>query len=277
MAARHGPLFRTVVLLIGLSAGGLSAAEPVDPSRAFLTRHCLECHSGTKAKAGVRLDTLTADFTVKAERERWHAVLEQAGSGNMPPAKKPRVPKPELAALENWITARLTAAEAARTAVVGRTGTRRLNRTEYSNTVRDLLGVNVNVTDLLPDDPADGGFDNSAEALHVSSFLMEQYLEAADRVLNAAIVNAPKPWMVKKRFSIKDEKSVRPNGSVYRHTDDGVVIFSSWVSANIQVTLWQFFSHFSGNYRIRSSDRSSCRYVWINKIENCIRRRRYRK
>ena len=97
------------------------------------------------------------------------------------------------------------------------------------------------------------GFDNGAESLHVSSFLMEQYLEAADKVLDAAIVNGPKPWMIKKRFDIKNEKSVRPKGSVYRHLEDSVAIFSSWVSANIQVTLWQFFSHFRGNYRFRIS------------------------
>ena len=69
---------------------------------------------------------------------------------------------------------------------------------------------------------------------------MEQYLEAADRVLDAAIANGPEPRTIKKRFDIKDEKSVKPKGSVYRHVDDGVAIFSSWVSANIQVTLWQF-------------------------------------
>ena len=77
---------------------------------------------------------------------------------------------------------------------------------------------------------------------------------AGHRISNiAAIVNGPKPWMIKKRFDIKDEKSVKPTGSVYRHLDDGVAIFSSWVSANIQVTLWQFFSHFRGKYRFRIS------------------------
>jgi hypothetical protein len=253
MAARHGRGFRFGVLLTGLLAGGLSAAEPNDPSGRILGKHCLECHSGAKPKGGVHLDTLSPDFAKKAERERWLAVLEQIKSGNMPPAKKPRVPGPDIAALEQWITAEVTAVESARSAAAGRVGTRRLNRAEYANTVRDLLGVDVDVSDLLPQDVAEGGFDNSAEALHVSSFLMEQYLEAADRLLDAAIVNAPKPWMIKRRFSIKDEKSVRPMGSVYRHTEDGVVIFSSWVSANIQVTLWSFFSHFRGSYRFRIS------------------------
>ena len=59
--------------------------------------------------------------------------------------------------------------------------------------------------------------------------------------------------MIKKRFDIKDEKSVKPKGSVYRHLDDAVAIFSSWVSANIQVTLWNFYTHFRGKYRFRIS------------------------
>ena len=147
----------------------------------------------------------------------------------------------------------MAAAEAARSAAQGRVVLRRLNRAEYENTVRDLLGVDVDLKDLLPPDTSTNGFDNSAEALHVSSFLMEQYLEAADKVLDAAIANGPQPWMIKKRFDIKDEKSVKPTGSVYRHLDDAVAIFSSWVSANIQVTLWQFRTRVRGKYRFRIS------------------------
>jgi hypothetical protein len=113
--------------------------------------------------------------------------------------------------------------------------------------------VDVDLADILPEEAITSGFDNSAEALHVSPFLMASYLEAADRVLDLAIANGPRPPAVNKRFSIKDERSVKPTGSVYRHVDDGVAIFSSWVSANIQVTLWQFGSRHRGQYRFRLS------------------------
>src|SRR4051794_18838374 len=82
---------------------------------------------------------------------------------------------------------------------------------------------------------------------------MDGYLEAADRVLNAAIAGGPQPRTIDKRFDIKNEKGVKPKGSVYRHVDDGVAIFSSWVSANIQVALWQFTAQVRGKYRIRIS------------------------
>jgi mono/diheme cytochrome c family protein len=223
------------------------------PGTRFLAQHCKACHTGEKAKGKFQIDTLTQDFNDKANRDRWLAALEQVKSGTMPPEGKPQPAQKDVAAIGEWVNGRVAAAEAARNAAQGRVPLRRLNRAEYENTVRDLLGVDLDLKELLPPDPVVNGFDNGAEALHVSSFLMEQYLEAADKVLDAAIVNGPKPWVIKKRFSIKDEKSVKPTGSVYRHLDDSVAIFSSWVSANIQVTLWQFFTHFRGDYRFKIS------------------------
>ncbi len=64
---------------------------------------------------------------------------------------------------------------------------RRLNRAEYANTIRDLLSIEVDLTDLLPLDTSTNGFDNNAELLHTSSFLLRNYLDAADRVLDEAI------------------------------------------------------------------------------------------
>jgi mono/diheme cytochrome c family protein len=249
------------VLAAGLGLCALAAAGPAprptgsDPKPAdgpapdFLAKHCQGCHSGDKPKGDFRIDRLTPDFADRANRERWLAVADQMKSGAMPPKDKPRPPAKDVAAVADWIGGRVEAAGPDR----GRAPIRRLNRAEYQNTVRDLLGVDVDLKDLLPPDATVNGFDNGAEALHVSSFLMEQYLEAADKVLDAAIANGPKPWVIKKRFTIKDETSVKPTGSVYRHLEDSVAIFSSWVSANIQVTLWQFHSHFRGNYRFRIS------------------------
>ena len=72
-------------------------------------------------------------------------------------------------------------------------------------------------------------------------------------MLDEAIANKPQPWQIKKRFDIKEEKSVKATGSVYRHVDDGVAIFASWESANIRVTMWNFRSHVRGKYRFRIS------------------------
>jgi mono/diheme cytochrome c family protein len=231
------------------------AAEPPaaagDPLPAFFAQHCRECHAGPNPKGKFALTSLTQDFADKTNRERWLGVAEQIDSGTMPPGGKPRPTKQELAAVAAWIKSRVAAAEQAHSAVQGRVVLRRLNRSEYENTMRDLLGIRLNLKDLLPEDTSAGGFDNNAEALHVSSYLMENYLAAADKALDAAIANGPRPQTIKRRFDIKEEKTVKPTGSVYRHVDDGVAIFSSWVSANIQVTLWNFRSRERGDYRFR--------------------------
>jgi hypothetical protein len=250
----------TGIVFTGLSANGAKAqaseacAKTLDVlAKSFFAPHCQACHTGQEPKGEFRLESLANDFSDKANRERGLAVLGQLKSGAMPPKEKPRPPARDVEALTEWIGRQATAAIAAQTAEDGRVVLRRLNRAEYQNTVRDLLAVDVDLKDLLPEDTTTSGFDNSAEALHVSSFLMASYLEAADHVLELAIANKPRPDVINRRFSIKDEQTVKATGSVYRHVDDGVAIFSSWVSANIQVTLWQFGSRERGKYRFRIS------------------------
>lgn len=234
-------------------AAAASAQPSNDPTRALFTQHCQKCHSGTKPKGDFQIESLSQDFSDRRNREQWLGVLEQLKTGEMPPKDKPRPSAQEIQAAITWINGRAAAAETAWRAAEGRVVLRRLNRAEYANTVRDLLGVEVDLTDLLPPDTSTSGFDNSAEALHTSSYLLRSYLEAADRVLNEAIANQPQPWLLKKRFDIRQEKSVKPTGSVYRHTDDGVAIFAAWESANIRVTMWNFRSHVRGKYRFRIS------------------------
>lgn len=245
---------RLCVFIGGLVLGGSAPAFAQDePATPFFARHCQGCHAGLMPKGGFRVDKLTQDFGDKANQERWLAVLEQLNAAAMPPKEKPRPAQKEVQAVSAWIRDRVDKAVAARNASEGRVVLRRLNRTEYENTIRDLLAVDLDLKDLLAPDTSSEGFDNRAEALHLSSFQMEQYLEAADAVLDAAIAGGPRPTTIKRHLSIKDERTVKPTGSVYRHLDDGVAIFSSWVSANIQVTLWNFRTPHRGNYRIRIS------------------------
>ncbi len=169
----------------------------------------------------------------------------------MPPKSKPRPPEKDLRALTEWIGGRAEAA-AARRAAEGRTVLRRLNRVEYENTVRELLGVEVDLQEMLPPDTAAHGFDNVGEALHVSSFLMEKYLDAAEAALNVAIANGPRPPAIKKRCSFKDERHVKlTTERVFRKRDDALVFFSS--SAWQGVTLSQFYPPDRGRYRFRIS------------------------
>jgi mono/diheme cytochrome c family protein len=222
--------------------------------QAVLAAHCYECHAQAvkKLKGDLRLDRLTPDIADLASRQAWQAVLKRVQAGEMPPKGKPRLAEKDAQALVTWIGAALKAADARR-AAEGRVVLRRLNRAEYENTVRDLLGVEVALRDSLPLDSSANGFDNVADALHVSSFLMDKYLEAAEKALNVAIANGPQPALIKKRYSLKETHQVKvADERVFRRLDDGTVVnFTSvpWQA----VTLSPFYPPDRGKYRFRIS------------------------
>jgi len=228
-------------------------------AKPILQKHCLGCHSGVEPKGELRLDTLGTDLTSQETREAWQSVQEQLRIGAMPPKEeppkeKPRPTKEEVEQLTKWIVGRLAAAEAVKRAATGRVVMRRLNRTEYENTVRDLLGVDTPLRELLPHDTSAAGFDNVGEALHTSSFLLDRYLEAAETALNQAISNRPKPpTLAKTRYSLQESHQVKnTTEKVFRKREDGsVVLFCSslWQS----VGLSKFYPSERGKYRFRIS------------------------
>jgi mono/diheme cytochrome c family protein len=228
-------------------------AKPLDAgTKAFLQKHCFGCHAGAKPKGGIALDKLSADLGNRANRDVWLAALEQVKAGAMPPEGKSRPDAKEFQAVQDWVTGRLEAAEVERRSKQGRATVRRLNRVEYENTIRDLLGIDVELKELLPPDATANGFDTSGDAHHVSQFLMESYLEAADKAFGFAIANLPKPPVVKKRYSLKDERIVKiSTESVYRQRDDEVTMFSS--SAWNTIVVGQFYPPDRGRYRVRIS------------------------
>jgi hypothetical protein len=226
-------MMRAAPLLLALALPstprvGQDAAAFRDQGGPFLARHCVDCHGEAKPKGTVRLDTLGADAPGRADEERWRAVLEQLASGAMPPKKKTRPPSDDLRAVTGWIERTLSTAETARRAAQGRVVLRRLNRVEYSNTLRDLLGVDMDFREMLALDGTSDGFDNVGSALHLSSFALERYLQAAEAALNLAIADRPAPPTIKKRFTLKDSHNVKLAGEpAFRVIDDTVVCFTS--------------------------------------------------
>ena len=220
--------------------------------RPFFKQHCVKCHSGDEPKGELVLDDLTTNFEDKDSRERWERVLEQLENGSMPPKAKPRPPADEQRAVCDWIIGQVTAVKVKLREIEGRVVLRRLNRNEYENTVRDLLGVEVKLKDMLPQDSSANGFDNVGDALHTSSFLMERYIEAAQLALDQAIVNTPQPPKSEtKQVTLHDAHQVRSTTEkVFRKRDDrSVVMFSSskWVAATL------FYIKDRGRYRFRIS------------------------
>ncbi len=240
-----------VVLLAMALVAQATPGTPDEPVRALLTRHCGECHGAEKPKGNFRLRDLDAGLSSPAGEERWQSVLDQVRSGSMPPKKKPRLPETDLKTLTESMDRSLAAAAARRRAAQGRVVLRRLNRVEYTNTLNDLFGVEVELRDFLALDGSMDGFDNNGAALHLSSFAMERYLEAAGAALTIAIANRPAPATSKKRYSLKDQHAVLTYGNdFFRVLDDGTVV--CFLSSH-DGTVWisQFYPRDRGMFRVR--------------------------
>ncbi|QDT36646.1 hypothetical protein Pan189_10070 [Stratiformator vulcanicus] len=153
----------------------------------FVTAYCVSCHKDGKDSGGLRLDTI-GDLTAGEDIEHWEAVLDRLNLGDMPPDDTPKtLSDEERNSAVEWLNTELhRAIESSKgdAEVV----LRRLNRNEYDNTIRDLLGiVGYAGSEMLPEDDSAHGFDNNAAALVMSPLLLEQYMAAADVALEMGL------------------------------------------------------------------------------------------
>ena len=160
----------------------------------FLETYCLSCHAGDEPAAELSLDSFTNNRSLIENRDIWEQVLDMLTTGQMPPPDSDRFPPIET--VESFV-AHVDAIfeHADRTAKPdpGRVTVRRLNKVEYMNTVRDLLGADFNPTENFPADDVGHGFDNIGDVLSMSPLLMERYLEAAEAIATRVILLDPPP------------------------------------------------------------------------------------
>lgn len=182
---------------------GLKAFSPDDAGftrsvAPFLQKHCYRCHGGEKQEADFRIDTqLTADLSHRGNRQRWAEVVDVLNSHSMPPEEESQPDVAETATIVDWATEQTRRAELVSRSTL--TVLRRMNRVEYRNTIRDLVGIDFD-TSGFPQDPPAGGFDNNGSALTMSPLLIELYYEAARKIVDRAIVTSKKPASIRWRF-----------------------------------------------------------------------------
>ncbi len=167
----------------------------------FLTKHCYACHGNGKNKADLALDAYKDDRAIQENREVFENVLEMVRTGEMPPKPRARPPVAETEAALGALDTVLGQFDCTGTRNVGRVTLRRLNRVEYNNTIRDLVGVDFKPAADFPNDDVGYGFDNIGDVLSLSPLLLERYLTAAESVLGQAIVIADKPKPTENRLS----------------------------------------------------------------------------
>ena len=172
-----------------------TSANAVAEKRALLDKYCVGCHNARVQNGKMRLDN--ADVSKVGDHgETWERVVRKIRGGVMPPPGAPRPDKVAYDGMASWLESELDAV-AVKRPDPGRTESlHRLNRTEYGNIVRDVLGMEMDFTDLLPIDDSGGGkasFDNIATSLRLTQTLLEQYLSVALKVSRTAVGGNPPP------------------------------------------------------------------------------------
>lgn len=229
-----------LLLSASISQASIPAIQP------FLDQHCMDCHDADAKKGGLDLATLSTDGNDAAAHKKWVRVFDLVSTGEMPPAKKERPKQDELKSFIATLGADLNAKHTAQKGTV----LRRLNRNEYQNTLNDLLGVQVNVIDALPEDGRAHGFDNIGEALSVSGIQMQRYMEAAELAINTALNQETRPESTLQRATLETARNKDQIGKQWLKREDGAIVvfnnggFPSTVIPNLRTL-------HAGTYKLR--------------------------
>jgi Protein of unknown function (DUF1587)/Planctomycete cytochrome C len=178
-------------------SGRLLSCEPeenrVHKATELLRSNCFECHSANEPKADLRLDQLNADFqNDSVAAEKWQLALDALRSEEMPPKDKKQLAADERELLVKWIEGELK--RYIESSGTDRRLLRKLTRTEYQNTMRDLLGIDMDFARDLPADPiSPDGFTNDSRLLELTPVHLEAYLDSARKALRRVIVSHGRP------------------------------------------------------------------------------------
>jgi hypothetical protein len=193
------PLLAATLLLAAGTPTTTAAAADV---RGFLEHHCLECHDSATRKGGLDLDTLPVGMDDPEHFRLWERVHDRIAAGEMPPKSNEPPPAEEKAPFLALLDTRLHDADAAKVARSGRALYRRLTAQEYENALRDLLHLpGLRIKQLLPEDERRHGYDKIGQALDLSNVHLNQFMDAADVALTAAIATrSTPPPVLRRRF-----------------------------------------------------------------------------
>ena len=170
------------------SAGEAEFHQEIQP---LLKKYCYACHSGSVKSGGVAFDGFKSYAALEQDHKLFQKVLKNLRGGLMPPAGMSQPAGVDKQRIAQWIKTHIYRIDPANPDP-GRVTARRLNRVEYRNTIRDLVGVDYDTQTEFPPDDAGHGFDNISDALTLSPMLMEKYLDAAQTIISQAVPTAAK-------------------------------------------------------------------------------------
>ncbi len=185
----------------------------------FLAKYCLGCHNSDDQAAGVALDEYKSDAAARKDRKVWEMVSGVVADGSMPPKKRKGqpLPQPSKGERDGFVgsVGDVTKLDCTGPTDAGRVTLRRLNRAEYNNTIRDLCGVDFKPAEDFPTDDVGYGFDNIGDVLSLQPIMIEKYLAAADKILEAAIASLAPVKQERQSFRAQQLQAV-PRGAKNR-------------------------------------------------------------
>ncbi|MFT4547341.1 MAG: hypothetical protein ACI8XO_004058 [Verrucomicrobiales bacterium] len=206
---RDGSRILGSVLKQAKSASEYDYAKDVRP---LLENYCFDCHGDGTDKGALVLDEWESDEEMMLDRRTWKEVMHHVEAKVMPPAKKKNQPTDaERKIIATWIDQEVFYVDCSNPDP-GRVTIRRLNRQEYNNTIRDLVGVNFQPAADFPPDDSGYGFDNIGDVLSISPVLLEKYLAAAEKIMDEAILTK-KPAPMKRRYAARELRGGGDGGS----------------------------------------------------------------
>ena len=188
--------WRAIALGFCFSGALCAAVPPPDFDSAVkpvLAKTCTLCHNDRLASGGLNVNAFLKPDSLTTYREGWEAIVQKLRAGEMPPQGIPRPPEAQIQSLIRYVEAEFEKQDRDARPDPGHITARRLNRSEYSNTIRDLLAVDFKAERDFPTDDSGYGFDNIADVLTISPVLMERYLDAAETIAARAMGADPLP------------------------------------------------------------------------------------
>lgn len=217
--------------------GGVSGSEPPAPhgpdtggtateslaAHPFLQQYCADCHSGSSAESGFDIAQLEDPNHSPAAVHRWSDLYGRVRQGDMPPEDGSQPSPEEVQAFLSLVRPPLVQADRRHRETV----LRRLNRVEYQNTIEDLLQIDIDLTNRLPEDQSAGGFDTNGEALALSTELLQRYLETARLAIDQAVVTEERPETVSFTTDAMHEVKRYLKDGGYGLDDDRIVVYTT--------------------------------------------------
>ena len=245
-------MYRNIVVpLLAIAVSVHASDEPLPFTTAFqsfIKTHCNECHGGKEPEAGLHLKDLLNESVVDAHPQAWAHVLDRLKRRDMPP-KEEVATMPSEAAFKQvvgWLEHEVDRIEFA-LARNKPTPMRRLNRREYQNTIRDLIGLDLPVADHLPMDDSLHGLDNIADVLNTSSVHINSWLDVADDVMDRAVMTGKQPETRELEFTHKKYPGIAArDGNSYINQDKT----KYWVGGPFHVKIPLHQSAWRGTYRV---------------------------